>query len=261
MSELKRFSHATKDVLRDYVYLLIDPRDGAIFYVGKASANDRPFAHLADVRGEGEKFERIAAIRAADMEPLVHVLRFGLDAGLRMNLAEEIEAAVIDTLGLENLTNGCRGKGIERGRVSAKELERRFNGREVKVSTLHEPYMPIWINKTYSPTMNTQELYDTTRQFWHRVGLAKRTLNADGVLPYPTVLAIVENTVVMAYQVHAWLPAGATWSTRLWHGTDKQNKWEFVGRPLEDHRLIGWRLVDDAGEPLRANQQGYSYIN
>ncbi len=54
-----------------YVYELIDPRDGAVFYVGKGTGG-RMFQHEADVRaGRGQnptKCERISAILAAGLQ-------------------------------------------------------------------------------------------------------------------------------------------------------------------------------------------------
>ncbi len=38
-----KFSLSTRKALQHYVYALVDPRDQKIFYVGKASANNRAF--------------------------------------------------------------------------------------------------------------------------------------------------------------------------------------------------------------------------
>lgn len=249
----------TKDALGFYVYALVDPDNGEIFYVGKASG-DRPFDHMKPLAGEGKKADAIAKIRSRGRgaEPFVHILRHGLKDDFT---AEEVEAAIIDTIGLENLTNLCRGKRIERGRITAEVIERRFGSKPVKVSTIDEPIMKIFINQSYSPTLMEQQLYDVTRQFWHAVGKEVREADAEGVLPYPTALAIVEGTVVMAYQVQAWFPAGSTMSTRAWNGSDAGNRWEFVGRPIPGHNLVGKSLVDDKGVTIPALQKGYGYIN
>ena len=103
-----------------YVYALVDPRDESIFYVGKASSNNRAFDHLR-AKGEEEKHQRIQGIRDAKLEPTVEVLRYGLDS---VQASFEGEAAVIDALGLENLTNKVLGHGIERGRQTSLEIER-----------------------------------------------------------------------------------------------------------------------------------------
>ena len=41
-----KFSTNTTKHLGHYVYALVDPRDDSIFYVGKASGNNRAFDHL-----------------------------------------------------------------------------------------------------------------------------------------------------------------------------------------------------------------------
>jgi hypothetical protein len=255
---LTKFERQTQEALKHYVYLLVDPRSARVFYVGKASKNDRPFDHLKADTNEGSKALLIAEIRAEDMQPEVHIVRHGLPNG---KMAEEVEAAVIDAIGLENLTNLCRGKRIEQGRATAVELNRRYGSQPVLQSSLKDRFMKIWINQTYSPTMNSQQIYDTTRQFWYKVGKHVRTPSADGAFSYPTVLAIVDNVVVRAYSVQAWLPAGATMSTRAWNGTAADKRWEFVGNEVPDHKLVGKRLVDDQGERIPANGQGFGYIN
>jgi hypothetical protein len=258
--ELQKFDARTQASLRCYVYALADPDNGKIFYVGKASANNRPFSHLKPFAGESAKKAAIEEIRSrrAGCEPVVHILRHGLKDD---EMAEQVEAAIIDTIGLENLTNLCRGKRIERGRATAKDIARRFGSLPLKVSVIKEPIMRIFITQSYSPTLTDQELYDATRQFWYKVAKEARKPDADGVLPYPTAIAIVKSTVVMAYEVQAWFPAGSTMSTRPWNGTDSDNRWEFVGRPLPDHWLVGKRLLDDKGKDLPDLQNGYSYIN
>jgi hypothetical protein len=256
---LLKFEEKTKHALSFYVYLLIDPENGRIFYVGKASANNRAFDHLKPLARESEKAKQISVIRSKGREPEVHILRHGLRNDWT---AEEVEAAVIDTLGLENLTNLCRGKRIFRGRISAKDVNRRYGSQPIKVGSLTEPFMKISINKTYSPTLTEQELYDATRQFWHAVGPRTRIPRADGTLSYPVVLAIADSTVIMVYCVKAWFPAGSTMSTRLWGGKDSDKRWEFVGHSLPGHRLVGKRLVmDDGTTGIDADQKGYGYIN
>ena len=47
MNGLKGFSPFVSDQLKNYVYRLIDPRNGNTFYVGKGKG-DRVFAHVAD---------------------------------------------------------------------------------------------------------------------------------------------------------------------------------------------------------------------
>jgi uncharacterized protein len=54
-------------------------------------------------------------------------------------------------------------------------------------------------------------------------------------------------------------PAGTTFSTRI--PTSKENIWEYVGNLIDNHPLQGKKLVDINGNSIKANQQGYGYIN
>ena len=251
-----KFSSSTTNHLEHYVYALVDPRDQSIFYVGKASANNRAFDHLRIGQGEEEKHLRIIEIRDAGLEPDVEVLRYGLKSA---EASFEVEAAVIDAIGLENLTNKVRGHGIDRGRQKASEVERLHGSKAIEIEQIHEKYMLFFINRTYSPTKTEQELYDCTRQFWSGVSLNTRSPSPDiGTLPYPVALAVVGSVVVRAYSVLAWFPAGSTFSTRQSGSPD--NRWEFVGQLLAEHHLVGRRLIK-GGDDLPANQLGYGYIN
>ncbi|AOZ11072.1 hypothetical protein BKK80_34490 (plasmid) [Cupriavidus malaysiensis] len=249
------FSAKAATHLGYYVYALVDPRDNQIFYVGKASANNRAFDHLKARKEEGEKQRRIAAIRDEDLEPEVQILRYGLKSE---QACLDVEAPIIDTIGLENLTNKVRGHGIERGRQTAKEIERLHGSADVELSTYQGALMLFFINRTYSPTKTEQEIYDCTRQYWHRVAKKTRKPGADGKLRYPTALAVVDSVVVRAYSIAAWFPAGATFTSRgIFSPSDR---WEFVGQLLTDHPLAGRRLKRK-GKDILATQQGYRYVN
>jgi hypothetical protein len=69
--------------LGSYVYLLVDPRDGRIFYVGKGEGG-RCFEHLAearttraDSRGDDTKLRTIREIEASGRAVRIDVLRHG----------------------------------------------------------------------------------------------------------------------------------------------------------------------------------------
>ncbi len=244
--------------LGHYVYALVDPRGPkpSIFYVGKASANNRAFDHFHAGKDEAKKYRRLRDIRASGCEPIVEILRYGLASAKD---ALEVEAAIIDALGIENLVNKVRGHGIVRGRQKASEVERLHASKPIAVETIREPYMLFFITKTYSPTKNELELYDCVRQFWSRVSPQTRTPSPEsGKFRYPVALGVVDSVVVRAYSVAAWFPAGTTLSTRK--SADLQDRWEFVGQLLEGHQLVGHRLTKE-GRDVPANQFGWGYHN
>ncbi len=246
-----KFSKTTKNKLGYYVYALVDPRDQKIFYIGKASANDRAFDHLRSTNLETEKQEKISEIRGSGHEPSVELLRYGLESE---SIALEIEAAIIDAIGLESLTNVIRGHGVERGRIHAKEAERLHGSKPVPISTIKEKCILFFIHNTYSPTLSEQEIYDSTRQAWHQISEQTRS-----ELKYRTALGIVEGVVVRAYSIAGWYPAGTTLSSRDFSNSGS-DKWEFVGQIIKNHPLTGRMLVDQNEKPITASQKGYFYI-
>ncbi|MEL7643051.1 MAG: GIY-YIG nuclease family protein, partial [bacterium] len=116
------------DVLKSYVYLYIDPRNNELFYVGKGT-EDRLFAHLRD-QSESKKVARIAEIRKNGYEPQIDVLRYGLSN----SEAALVEAAVIDLIGKDNLTNKVSGYHSNSfGRLTSQELMLLVDAKQVQV--------------------------------------------------------------------------------------------------------------------------------
>ncbi|MGD0815567.1 MAG: hypothetical protein ABSA83_18395 [Verrucomicrobiota bacterium] len=226
-----QFSSASIKQLSHYVYVLVDPKKPKgdprrIFYVGKGHGN-RCFAHKKNA---------------------VEILRHGLSKEISL----EVEASVIDVLGLENLTNEVRGHGVDRGRETWTEMERRFGCKPCDVKSFEMPHMLYFINETYSPTMDETAIYDCARQFWPRAQEMKEP-------PYPDALAIVGGVVVRAYSIMEWFPAGTTLSTRSIPKSKRKGLWEFVGQMKKDHHLVGKRLEVN-GMPLPGYQRGYKYF-
>lgn len=248
-----KFSRATKEVLQYYVYALIDPRSEKIFYVGKANSNSRAFDHLKMPVSETPTQKRIAQIRAAGSEPKIDIIRYGLATDSECH---NVEAALIDAIGLENLTNCIRGHGVEFGRQSADDVERLHARKQFDVEKFQTPFIGFFIHETYSSTKSEVELYDATRQAWPVA--ADRREPSEGRFPYELALAIVDSVAVRAYRIVGWYPAGSTFTTRevreSWDG-----KWEFVGELLPDHPLKGRMLMLD-GKKIPTPQHGRRYF-
>ena len=115
---MNAFTPYVSEQLKAYVYLLIDPRDGEVFYVGKGNGS-RVFAHALDALGDEEsasdKLDRIREIHAAGQKVEHQLLRFGLTD----RTAFEVEAAAIQLLGMDELTNKVEGHHVwRRGRMT-----------------------------------------------------------------------------------------------------------------------------------------------
>lgn len=107
--------------MRFYVYELIDPRDGATFYVGKGQRK-RIDAHEVEARNgkRSRKCERIRDIEASGLS----VRKMKVAHFEDEKEAYLAEAQLVDHYGLENLTNSIPG-GSGAYSAALEELRRR----------------------------------------------------------------------------------------------------------------------------------------
>lgn len=168
--------------LGEYVYALEDPRDCALFYVGRG-VGDRVLAHAhaALTTGEaGAKLDRIRAIREAGLEPKAYILR--RQVGRRASAAE-IEAAIIDVLlrWKVPLTNLIRGAGTECGvRTLDAIIEER---RALPLATTRAAIL-VNIGRTWFEGIGPDELWDAARKWWQ--------CRPEGRVAAPTALLLAE---------------------------------------------------------------------
>lgn len=90
-----------------YVYKLIDPRDNKIFYVGKGSG-DRAYVHqiFRDSNKNNHKDNKIRQIQSEGSDVIVEFEYTGLTDEQE---AYDLETALIESIGIDNLTNICMG--------------------------------------------------------------------------------------------------------------------------------------------------------
>ena len=208
------------EMLKNYVYVYVDPISNNPFYIGKGYGN-RVFQHLRD-KSETEKTKRINEIRSQGEEPKIELLRFGLTE----NEARLIEAAVIDLYGTQNLTNQIRGYHTKSfGRVSIEEILSFYTA---EPAAINQPSILIIINKLYRSNMVAEELYEATRGIWK---LGKKREQAE------FAFSVFQGTVREVYRIKKWQPAG----THRYQYRDIENfrtpgRWEFEGSIAEDVR-------------------------
>jgi hypothetical protein len=177
-----------------YVYMYVDPRINEPFYVGKGQG-ERALAHLSDT-SESRKVARINEIRAAGFEPQIDILVHGLTSA---EAAFRVEAAVIDAIGPERLTNAVRGReSVKVGRMPLTELVALYGATPVEV--MH-PSLLIRVNRLYRYGMPDQELYEITRNSWK---LGKKRFRAK------LAFAVYHGVVRAVYEIDSWHVAGTT---------------------------------------------------
>lgn len=204
---IKEFSNAVCERIGYYVYILKDPRNDTIFYVGKGKGN-RLFQHVQcalENATDNDKYNLIREIHKDGKEVEHFILRHGLEEKLSL----EIESTIIDLLGIENLTNSVKGHDTwERGLKTVDEV---FQHYDAKAVTFDEPCIIININRLYTRGISAQKLYDSTRASWI-VG-TKRDRAKFAIASYRGLVREV-------YEIEKWQSNG--------------DRWEFIGKIAKD---------------------------
>lgn len=168
---ISSFSILSVEQLKSYVYILLDPRNNKIFYVGKGKGN-RVFAHVNDaVETEhvSDKLNQIREIRNQGLEVKQYIVRHGLDE----EDALTVESALIDFLtfpdfsNLATITNLVSGHHQwDKGIKTVEEIEMLYACEKLNLSDIQHNLMSININKTYDRMKEDKNLYEATRKYW-----------------------------------------------------------------------------------------------
>jgi uncharacterized protein len=206
-------------MLGHYVYAYIDPRNGEVFYIGKG-VGARATAHLND-RRESQKFDRIASIRAGELEPRIDIIAHGLRDDQE---AARVEAALIELVGVRRLTNAIRGLRTSNfPRKPLLDFVVECAPREIEIDV---PCLLFRINQQFFYGMSGQELYESTRGIWV-IGKRRRE-HAQYAMP------VYAGIIREVYKIDSWHRAGSTpYKTRDMSvlAQQPQSRWEFVGHP------------------------------
>jgi len=210
------FPRSVVEKVATYVYLLRDPRSGKVFYVGKGKGN-RVFSHAAASErdmGETEKISRIREIRKAGFEVECEIIRHGLTD----DQAFEVESALIDYIGIENLANVVAGMHADtRGRMTVREIIAQY---EAKPITIIEPGILMIINRRFRKNMTATELYEATRGDWVLGDRRKCAKYA---------FSVYNGVIRQVYRIHQWARAIAGSPTQK-----VKRRWRFEGEVATD---------------------------
>jgi len=189
-------SQNTIEKLGSYVYLLIDPRNNKIFYVGKGKGNrinQHLLGALYDNTKETEKIKRIREIQNAKLEVKHAVLRHELTD----KEALEVESAVIDVLGKDNLTNIVKGHNSEdKGIMKLEDIKIKYEAEEANIE---EPAILININNLYQRDMSEKEIYDATRKSWK--------VSISHVSDIKIACSVYRGIIREVFTINRWLPS------------------------------------------------------
>lgn len=216
-----RFSTDILNEMKHYVYILSDPSDNEIFYVGKGKGN-RVFSHLKD-QSDNPKTRKIKEIRSKGLEPKIEFLVHGVKDD---HTVRKIEAAIIDLIGKNKLTNKVSGyESSDFGRMDVDQIRSKYASDEANIT---ENVLLLKLSDTFSYNMDPRDLYDYTRGIWD-VGVKRDSVDY--------VFAVYDGIIQETYNVLQWFKAGTTFHNRVdkeeWK---KGERWEFIGSISEEMR-------------------------
>lgn len=190
------FDEKTRQELKYYVYMLLDPYNNKPFYIGKGIGN-RVFNHLNcalnDTDTTNAKYDKIREITKKG-QTIKHII---VRHGLTENEAYQIEASLIDSLtycGLF-LSNKVGGhNSIEKGLMTSEEIKRLYNAEQLE--KIGEDCILININKKYKRGIGGQSIYLTTKEIW--------TIRKNRLPQIKYVLSEYKGLVVEVFKVNEW---------------------------------------------------------
>lgn len=191
------FSPTVCEKIGNYVYRLIDPRNGETFYVGQGQGN-RVFNHIAEQVIEGEyktippKLERIRAIHRAGLD-VVHVIH---RHEIPKEAINDVEAALIDSYpGLTNIQSGYNSSST--GPMHTDEIIKKYDLPELDREPPHKLIL-LNINSAFDESGET-DFYKETHLAWR--------LSLDKAKQADYVLAVARGVVKQVFVADRWLPA------------------------------------------------------
>lgn len=245
-SSVDAFPPEVIEILKAYVYRLIDPRNGETFYVGKGRGN-RVFAHIRGEVSHDEsenvsnlKLKRIHEINNAGLE-VGHVIhRHGMDDATALH----VESAVMDAYpGLTNQMVGVGGN--EFGAMHANEIVQEY---AAAPAVFEHNVILISVNRS---VLEGGSLYDATSYAWKISPTKARQADF--------VLATVHGVVKGAFVVNEWLEA----TTENFPGRpDVPDRFGFKGEPAPEaiaQKYVGKRVPDEYRKRGAANPIKYVF--
>jgi hypothetical protein len=243
---MKRIPQFVIEQLGYYVYLYVNPIDNKIFYVGKGKGN-RVLTHLED-ESESEKTKIIEQIRSQGLEPRIEFLVHGLT---KESDALKIESAVIDIIGVSNLTNRVRGyESNQVGRMPLNQILALYSSEQAEID---DPVILLRINRLYRYDISSEELYEATRGVW-KVGKRREKARY--------AFAVLYGLVREVYEIQKWFPAGTTeYSTREPVEIERPGRWEFIGQLAQETIRNKYLDKSISNYILPASRNPITYVN
>lgn len=222
-AQIESFSQCSIEALKAYVYLLVDPRDNKIFYVGKGNGN-RVFQHVTCALTTPDESDKLEVIRSI-IDAGYHVKHYIIRHGLTDEEAFVVESVMIDFLTFKDfkdvakITNIVAGHHqFDRGIKRVEEIEILYNVEDITEEDLNRNrIIAINVNKTYGKTSAFHpNLYEATRKSWD--------VSKSKVSKAEYVLSEYKGIVRAIYRPQQW--------EEIPSKNPKRKRWAFVGEEI-----------------------------
>lgn len=238
---VKEFSKEAIDNLKYYVYKLIDPRDGKVFYIGKGKGN-RVFSHINlseryETKDEeiSDKISLIREIKNDGLDVIAVIHRHGINDEYT---AYQVEAALIDEY--NNLTNIQSGHNSnDYGPINVNQVESIYGLEKLKVDDIDksDKLLLIKIREDYIKN-NDNDIYRTVRYAW---SLSKNRVN-----DIKMVAAVVNGVIKKVYRVDRW------------YYVPERDRYAFEGVEI-DSKYLNKRIPDEYRKKGMASPTIYTF--
>lgn len=225
------FTQSIIEQIGYYVYFLRDPRDQRVFYVGKGVGN-RLFNHVHGALSSEDASDKLDTVREINKAGYA-VEHFILRHGLQEKESFEVEAALIDFVGLSFLTNEQSGHySTDFGLKSSDEIIAMYSAPKFGTDL---PVLLININRLFHRQMTANEIYEATRSSWK---LSNRKDKAK------FAIATYKGLTREVYLINDWYKEGERWA---FNGIVAENE---VRESLR-YKSIAHLAVRGAANPVR----------
>ena len=245
------FDGNTMIQLGHYVYMLIDPRDGKPFYVGKGQ-NNRVFDHIKDALDHpdvtSDKCDMICKIGAENVKHVI--LTHGLASE---NEAYRIEAIAIDLLNYLgiSLSNEVSGHDVAKsGIMTTDEIKRLYSAE--RLNSISDECVIININGQYNRAMDYDAIYKATKEAW-RIGRKR-------IKKLKYVLSEYRDLIVEVFEVDEWYEVERTYGLNCKNAGKTYIAYGFNGKraPKSIRNLYINKSIVDRKSKGRANPISYA---
>lgn len=248
---MEKFSSALHEKIKNYVYLLIDPRDNTIFYVGKGYGN-RVFDHAKGAfKGD--------PVHPAKNELIREIINSGHDVVpmiARWELTED-EAYTIESILIDLFTNpilkvNTKMKTMVKGHNSSKnglqtpkQVEEKLTRGPVDMSNLKHKLLAI----SLKDSLEGPVLYERVRGNWN--------LNPQRANKADYVLAVRDGVIIGIFQ-----PEKDSWKVVEDEKIKdkKRQRVNFTGKEVEDPEIIDLYLHKTLPKKAKGNSNPIHYF-